>query len=160
MHMKRKSLLALAITAAISLSVLGCGGSNTTKTEGTGRLADVDIAPLPGATFIARDSEFTISWASGYEPPASFSARVYQVDGAGEINELTSSLVRDGDQFRWFLRPTSLLPFRSALYVELSAPGQTSLNFSYISGTRSTKVSNSSLHTGGTLAKVHHIQVR
>lgn len=158
--MQRNTFLALASTSLAALAAVGCGSSNSTKTEGTGRLADAEIAPLPGATFIARDSEFTIFWSSGFEPPASFTARLYQIDGAGGIAEVPSTLVRDGQEFRWFLRPTSNLPFRSALYVELTAPSQTSLNFAYISGSRSLATPKAPTHAGGAVANLHRITVR
>ena len=157
--MQRRYLLTLAATTLLGTALIGCGSSNTTKTEGTGRLADAEIAPVPGATFISRDSEFTIFWSSGFEPPASFAARLYQVDGAGEIAELPSSLVRDGQEFRWFLRPTSVLTSRAAVYVELSSPGQTSLDFAYIAG-RAQSAAKTAVHPLGEIATVHHVKVR
>ena len=157
--MHRRYLLALASTALIGLALAGCGGSNSARTEGTGRLADVEISPVPGATFISRDSEFTLFWPLGTEPPAQFSARLYQVDGVGEITELPSSLVRDGQEFRWFLRPTSILSSRAAVYVEVSASGQTSLAFSYIAG-RAQEAAKSPVHPLGKVALVHHVNAR
>lgn len=157
--MQRRHFVTLAATALLGLALSGCGSSNSTKTEGTGRLADVEISPVPGATFISRDSEFTLFWPTGTEPPAQFAARIYQVDGAGEITELPSSLVRDGQEFRWFLRPTSVLTSRAAVYVELSASGQTSLDFAYIAG-RAQLAAKISVHPLGEVALVHHVNVR
>ena len=157
--MQRRHLLTLAATTLLGMALTGCGSSNTTKTEGTGRLADVLISPVPGATFISRDSEFILFWPTGTEPPASFAARLYQVDGAGEITELPSSLVRDGQEFRWFLRPTSNLTSRAAVYVELSSPGQTSLDFAYIAG-RAQLAARSAVHPLGEIATVHRVKVR
>jgi hypothetical protein len=135
--MTRRQAIFTTLTALGALLALtGCGGTNQVDTDGNGRLRDVDVSPVPGATFLPRTTEFTVFWSSGFEPPASFTARMYRLrSDASSDEEIPTSLVRDGSAFRWFLRPSGDLPTNSAVYLELSAPGESTLRFSYIVGT-------------------------
>jgi hypothetical protein len=141
-------------------ALAGCGSNNEARTDGSGRLRDVEISPLPGATFLPRTSEFTIFWSSGFEPPPTFFARVYRLRPDESIEELSSNLAREGSEFRWYLRPTGDLPPYSAIYVELSAPGETSLRFAYIIGNTRSAVPSNPIRSGGVTARRHTIRTR
>ena len=158
MTIKRRILLTIAAATAIVLAA-GCGGGNKATSEGNGRLADVSISPVPGATFISRNTEFTFEWSGGFEPPATFFAHAFELDSGGSPVEIPTSLVRDGDAFRWFLRPTSALPSRQAVYVELSATNDETLDFSYISDSRAASVTSPALRPGGEVATIHQIHL-
>ncbi|MGC4047368.1 MAG: hypothetical protein QM758_26505 [Armatimonas sp.] len=156
--MTRRHAILMFCALGSLLTLGGCGGSDKGNSEGNGRLADVDISPVPGATFVPLTTEFTIFWSAGFEPPPTFTARVYRLQPDQTIDQITSNLVREEGEFRWYLRPSGDLPANSAIYVELSAPGESTLRFSYIVGTSRANTSPLPPRPGGEVAKVHTIQ--
>jgi hypothetical protein len=66
--------------------------------------------------------------------------------------------VREPGQFRWYLRATGDLPSNAAIYVELAAPGESTLRFSYIVGNSRATSTELPRRTGGEVAKIHTIR--
>lgn len=154
---RRHALLMFSAFGSL-LALAGCGGNNKVNTGGDGRLADVEISPLPGATFLPRSTVFTIFWSEGFAPPPTFSARIYRLQSDGTIDEIGSRTPeKDGDANRWFFESAGDLPANTAIYVELGAAGESTLRFAYIVGNNRSEGTPRPSRTSGAIANIHTV---
>ena len=83
--------LGLVGLLGIGLLSAGCGGGGSHSspditTGASGRLADVQIGPRPGAAFVSPNATFQLSWTAAAPPPATFGVllRRYEEPRGGE----------------------------------------------------------------------------
>ena len=137
--------LCVFLGGAVALS--GCGGgggggetTNFTniKTGQNGSLANVQIGPTAGSTYISRATIFQVSWPDATPPPSEFgiALRRYKEARGGESKSVEAQAIdvnRQSNSFSWNVSRRGLdLDSEGVYFLELNSPGSSNGRAAFI----------------------------
>ena len=145
--MSKRLVLFLSVAFVSGVFALsGCGGGsgstsdfNNVSTGQNGSLADVQVGPPAGSTYISKATTFQVSWPDAYPPPSEFgiALRRYKEARGGESKAVETQKIdvnRQGNSFAWNVARKDKfdLDGEGVYYLEISSPGSSNGRAAYI----------------------------
>jgi hypothetical protein len=104
------------------------------NTGGSGNLDGIQVSPAPGSVFIPRSQTFRISWGSGSQPPAQLGIEImrYNEDSGNGSSQKQDIQDRGGFVYDVTRQNHFDLDQAGVYYLEITAPGEQTLRYTYI----------------------------